>query len=91
MVALVIAAAMRIVGILLVSALMVLPVAASIKVANSFKQTFFYAILFAQMAVLAGMALSYELDWAPGGTIVVCSFLILCIVLGLKKWILRTD
>jgi zinc transport system permease protein len=89
MVALVIASAMRIVGILLVSSLMVLPVAASIKVANSFKQTFFYAIIFGEISVLLGLYLSYELDWKPGGTIVMLSFLILIGVIGLKKWILK--
>lgn len=86
MVALVIASAMRIVGILLVSALMVLPVAASIKIANSFKQTFFYAILIGEISVLSGLYLSFILDWKPGGTIVVVSFLILCSVIALKKW-----
>lgn len=91
MVALVIAATMRIVGILLVSALMVLPVAAAMKVANSFKQTFVYAIAFAQTSVLTGLYLSYEIDLAPGGTIAVVAFLILCLVLAIKKWILKTD
>ncbi len=91
MVALVIAAAMRIVGILLVSSLMVLPVAASMKIAKSFKQTFFYAVLFGELAVLSGMYFSYVLDWAPGGTIVVFSFLILCIVLLVNKWLLRAE
>jgi zinc transport system permease protein len=87
MVALVIASAMRIVGILLVSSLMVLPVAASIKVANSFKQTFFYAILFGEVSVLLGLYLSFELDWAPGGTIVILSFLILISVIACKRWV----
>lgn len=91
MVALVIASAMRIVGILLVSSLMVLPVAASIKIANSFKQTFVYAIVFAQVSVLLGLYISFELNWAPGGTIVVISFLILLFVLGVKKWLIRGD
>jgi zinc transport system permease protein len=85
MVALVIASAMRIVGILLVSALMVLPVAASIRIANSFKMTFFYAILFGQVSVLLGLYLSYELNWASGGTIVLVSLLILLCVVGFKK------
>jgi zinc transport system permease protein len=87
MVALVIASAMRIVGILLVSSLMVLPVAASIKVANSFKQTFIYAILFGEISVLLGLYLSFELDWAPGGTIVIISLFILISVITFKKWI----
>lgn len=86
MVALVIASAMRIVGILLVSSLMVLPVAASMKFAKSFKQTFFYSILIGETAVLSGLYLSFLLDWAPGGTIVVISCLILCLVIIFQKW-----
>lgn len=77
LVAIVIASSMRIVGILLVSALMVLPVAASIRIANSFKQTFFYAILFGQISVSFGLFLSYAFNLAPGGTIVVLAFFIL--------------
>lgn len=84
--ALVIASSMRIVGILLVSSLIVLPVAASMKIANSFKQTFFYSILFAQSSVLSGLYVSYLWDLAPGGTIVIMALFILCIVIGYKKW-----
>ena len=43
--ALVIAASMRIVGILLVSSLMTLPVAAAMRLAKGFKQTIIYAIV----------------------------------------------
>lgn len=85
MVALVIASTMRIVGILLVSALMVLPVAASIRIANSFKMTFFYAILFGQVSVLLGLYLSYVLNWASGGTIVLVSLFIFVLVVSMKK------
>ncbi|QZT35084.1 metal ABC transporter permease [Caldalkalibacillus thermarum TA2.A1] len=91
LVALVIASAMRIVGILLVSALMVLPVAASIQLANSFKQTFLYAILFGELSVILGLYCSYTFNWAPGGTIVVIAFMILITVLGIKKWVIQTD
>jgi zinc transport system permease protein len=81
LVALVIASAMRIVGVLLVSALMTLPVAAAIRLAKSFKQCFVYSILFGELSVLAGLYISYVYNLAPGGTIVVISFLILGVVL----------
>lgn len=77
MVALVIAASMRIVGILLVSSLMTLPVAASIRLATGFKQTIFLSILFGEISVVGGLFLSYYLDLAPGGIIVVIAVLIL--------------
>lgn len=70
MVALVISASMRVVGILLVSALMTLPVAASLRFAKGFKQTIFYSVLFGEISVIGGLFLSYYLDLAPGGTIV---------------------
>ncbi|MFD1705420.1 metal ABC transporter permease [Siminovitchia sediminis] len=77
MIALVIAASIRIVGILLVSALMSLPVAAGMRVANGFKKTIFISILFGETAVVGGLVSAYYLDLAPGGTIVIISILIL--------------
>jgi zinc transport system permease protein len=86
MVALVIAASMRIVGILLVSSLMTLPVAASIRIANGFKQTIFYSILFGELSVLGGLTISYYMDLAPGGTIVMIAVVILIITILFKRW-----
>ena len=85
MVALVIAASMRIVGILLVSSLMTLPVAASIRIAKGFKQTIFFSILFGEVSVLGGLFTAYYLDLAPGGTIVIIAVLILVISIFYKK------
>ncbi|MGG0716472.1 metal ABC transporter permease [Robertmurraya massiliosenegalensis] len=85
MVALVIASSMRIVGILLVSSLMTLPVAASIRIARGFKETIFYSVLFGETSVLGGLVLSYYLDLAPGGTIVMIAVIILVVTIGLKK------
>lgn len=88
MVALVIAASMRIVGILLVSSLMTLPVAASIRIAKGFKQTIFYSILFGEISVLGGLVASYYIDLAPGGTIVMIAVTILIMTIGIKKFYL---
>jgi zinc transport system permease protein len=77
MLALVIGGSMRIVGILLVSSLMTLPVAASIRIAKGFKQTIFFSVLFGELSVIIGLFLAYYLDLAPGGTIVILSVLIL--------------
>jgi len=85
MVALVIAASMRIVGILLVSSLMTLPVAASIRIAKGFKQTIIYSVLFGETSVLGGLISSYYLDLAPGGTIVVIAVVILILTIMIKK------
>lgn len=85
LVALVIAASMRIVGILLVSSLMTLPVAASIRIAKGFKQTILLSTIFGEVSVLCGLTISYYLNLAPGGTIVVIAVLILILVILLKK------
>ncbi|WP_019415842.1 metal ABC transporter permease [Paenisporosarcina sp. TG20] len=83
--ALVIAASMRIVGILLVSSLMTLPVAASMRLAKGFKQAIYLSVLFGEAAVIIGLVSAFYLDIAPGGTIVVTSIIILLIVLLVKK------
>lgn len=85
LVALTIASSMRIVGVLLISALITLPVAASLQIAGSFRQTIFFAILFAETSVLSGLYFAYLLDWASGGTIVLMAVFILLVVLGVKK------
>lgn len=88
MVALVIAASMRIVGVLLVSSLMTIPVAASMRIAKGFKQTIVYSIIFGEIAVVGGLIISYYLNLAPGGTIVVLSVLILIIAILYKKYVM---
>ncbi|MGX1263715.1 zinc transport system permease protein [Rossellomorea marisflavi] len=85
MVALVIAASMRIVGILLVSSLMTLPVAASIRVAKGFKQTIGFAVLFGEISVIVGLVSAFYLNLAPGGTIVVTAIIILMMTIFIKK------
>ncbi|HLR24008.1 MAG TPA: metal ABC transporter permease [Pseudogracilibacillus sp.] len=75
--ALVIAASIRIVGVLLVSALMSLPVAAAMRLAGSFKQLIALSIMFAEIAVIAGLVSGYYLSIPPGGTIVVIAIILL--------------
>lgn len=91
MVALVIAASMRIVGILLVSSLMTLPVAASIRIAKGFKQTIFLSILFGEISVLGGLFTAYYLNLAPGGSIVMIAVLILVLAILIKKLKLKKN
>ena len=91
LVALTIAISMRIVGILLVSALITLPVAAALQISRSFQQTFWVSILLAEIAVLGGLITAFYLDWASGGTIVLFSVFLLVLVLFIKKAILKKD
>ncbi len=84
-IALVIGASMRIVGILLVSSLMTVPVAAAMQIAKSFKGAMIYSIIFGEIAVIIGLISAFHLNIAPGGTIVVTSILLLLIVLSVEK------
>ncbi|RLV08629.1 ABC transporter [Streptomyces griseocarneus] len=62
--------AMRVVGLLLVSALMVIPVAASQQIARSFAMTFGLAIGIGVLVTVSGTATSYYVDVPSGATIV---------------------
>jgi zinc transport system permease protein len=83
--ALVIAASIRIVGVLLVSALMTLPVAASMQIAKGFKQMIFLSIVFGEISVITGLISGYYLNIPPGGTIVVMAISILLISIAWKR------
>lgn len=76
---------MRVVGILLVSSLMIIPVATSLQIAKSFKHATILSIIFAEGSVITGIIISYYLELASGGTIVLISVLILLTVLTIKK------
>lgn len=76
--------AMRVVGILLVSALMIVPVAASMHLGRSFAGTMGWAVFFGEMSVIAGLYASFYFDYAPGGTIVLASVVIYLLVLLAK-------
>jgi len=77
LVALVIGISMQIVGILLVSALMTLPVASAMRWAKGFKQMFLFSVLFGEISVITGLVIGFHLDLAPGGTIVMTNVLLL--------------
>lgn len=85
LVALVISASMRIVGILLVSAMMTLPVASAMRITSSFKQLMIVSIIFGEISVIAGLFLGFHLNISPGGTIVLVSIAILLCTLVLNR------
>jgi zinc transport system permease protein len=68
--ALTIGVSMRIVGILLIAALMVLPVIAAQRIAWSLRSTIGVSICFGLLSVLVGLTVSYYANLPPGGTIV---------------------
>lgn len=74
--ALTVALSMRIVGLLLVSAMMVIPVACALQTARSFAGTVLQSIVYGLLAVIIGLTASYYGNLAPGGTIVITGTLL---------------
>jgi zinc transport system permease protein len=65
-----IAVSMRVVGILLIAALMVLPVIAASRIAWSLRSTMYTAMAVGLVSVLAGITTAYYANLPPGGTTV---------------------
>jgi zinc transport system permease protein len=68
---------MRLVGILLISALIVLPNITSMMFGKGFKKTVIISMSVSVFSVVSGIILSFYLDLAPSGTIVMISVAIL--------------
>lgn len=85
LVGLTVAISMRIVGVLLISSLMVLPVATSLLIANSFKSGLIYSNIFGVISVMLGLVISFYLDLAPGGTIVLIALALLLLVIIIES------
>ncbi|MFF5566455.1 metal ABC transporter permease [Streptomyces sp. NPDC012623] len=75
--------AMRVVGLLLVSALMVVPVAAAQQITRSFVVTFVLAVVIGTAVTLAGTVTSYYQDVPPGATIVLIAIGVFVLLTGL--------
>lgn len=80
-----IAASMKVVGLLVVSSIMVIPVAASFRFKQGIVKTTILSIIFGILSVMLGLLLSYYLNTAPGGTIALTSIFILIICLIITK------
>ncbi|PTG99325.1 metal ABC transporter permease [Staphylococcus chromogenes] len=84
-VALVISASMRVIGVLLVSALITLPVAIAMRWSKGFKQFIIMSIVIGEFSVIAGLITAFYLDISPGGVIVVILILLLGLTFLLQK------
>ena len=74
--AITVVAAMRAVGVLLVAALMVLPVASARVLARSFRSTVSFASAIGVIAVVGGLTAARQWDLKPGGAIVLSAAVI---------------
>ncbi len=82
--------AMKIAGIMLISALLILPPVAALQFSLSFKSTIIASFIFSVISVIGGMLFSFTFNLPTGGTIVIFNAVFLVIVLFAKK-MLRTQ
>lgn len=83
--AITISIASRTVGALMVSSLMVIPVAVGINLANSYKKASIIAVLTAFISCVSGLTLSFYFGLKPGATIVSVSIVIIILSLFIRR------
>ena len=76
--------AMRVVGILLVSALLVLPVGIAQRISRSFRSTLVLASAIGMVAAVTGLVIGRVAKLAPGGTIVLTLGALFLVVLAIE-------
>lgn len=79
--ALVTAVSIKIVGIILVPALLVIPAAGAKNISKNLRQMFIYSALFGILSVMGGLVGSFYLDTASGATIVLLSISVFALTL----------
>lgn len=87
LVAATVSVAIRIVGILVISSLIALPVATALQLHVGFRKTMVIAIFFSFFDILVGLVTSYWFNTAPGGMTAIISVLMLVVVIISKEFI----
>ena len=85
LVAAMIAVSIRVVGILVISSLIALPVAAALQLGRGFKVTMLASMLLSFIAIITGLVASYWLGAAPGGVTALVSVGLLVLVILYKE------
>ncbi len=80
-----IAASIRIVGVLVLSSMISLPVAAAMQLEKGFKVTLIASVIFSIIDIMTGLFLSYYVNVAPGGFTAIVSVIVLLLVIIIKK------
>lgn len=83
--AIAIALSIRIVGVLLIGALMVIPVISAMQYGRGFRATLILSVIFSLLSVITGLFASYYLNLASGGAIVLVALIIFLISLMFAK------
>lgn len=85
-----VAISMRVVGALLVSALMIIPIATTQMFSRSFKATMGWGMAMGGAVAVAGLLITYRVDISPGATIVVVAITIYALLFTLKNILDKT-
>ena len=83
--AVVVVLAVKTVGIMLVSALIIIPPVSALQIAKKFKSVLIYACAFSVFATVGGVYLSFIFNLPPSALIIILNLIILC-VCGLIKY-----
>jgi zinc transport system permease protein len=77
--------AMKVAGIMLVSAMLILPPLTALQLSISFRMTLIASLIFSVISVISGILISFLLNLPAGGTIVLINVAILFLMFGIKK------
>ncbi len=86
-----IAISIPIIGILLISALLVIPTVTALQYKKSFKITLLIAEIISLFSVMIGLIISFYLNLSPGGTIVLLMLAIFSLTLFYKKFSIQQN
>ncbi len=84
---LVISIAIKIVGVLLVSSLLLIPLLSASTIAKNLKQTYLYTMFFTELSIIIGIFVAYYIDLSSSAIIVLTSLVIylICIIVSKQK------
>lgn len=80
-----ISVSIRIVGVLVLSSMIALPVATALQLGKGFKITLLFSIFFSVVDIMVGLVASYYLNVAPGGFTALVSVAVLILVIVSKR------
>jgi zinc transport system permease protein len=83
--AMVVVGAMQIMGVILVAAMLVVPVAGASQVSRSFNESILVSVVLAELAVILGIGVSYYAEATAGGVIVLLAVAIYVVAVVLGK------
>ncbi len=90
MIALLVAVMMKVMGVLLIAAMLVIPTTSARLFSRSPEQMVLLSAVFGMGALAGGLTTSFQFDWQTGPAIVVCASFLLLLTLAMAR-LLRSD